>query len=428
MVKFSTELDPVALPSALSMMTGIVDWATWQQRIDSLRAELKSNPFWERFLLERHGLELAFGDVKRHLRTTDRCPWPPRNAEEYYLYSFLAVAVRVHARLSPAGQAKFAGAIRSGLEKEFGLGPLAYEMKVAALLMSAGFDVDFHDLESGGGYDFLATCETMQIEVECKHVSADIGRQIHRRRIYDLGGVLFLSTWQAQNTVTRGRLVGVTLPGRLTSNKADQEALVKRIDAVLTNDANHIDDDVCRVTVQDFPLEGSPFCSARGHSITMADIADYLSNTLGIDNEHVLLNWSPGKTATIVHFQSRKRDEVLESLLRKLKSDAKKQFSGTLPGLLCVHLADVSENQLRDLANLDRSGTVTGLQRASSILLQSRPHLHSIALMANGQVRLTRERSHNRITTIVQETGPSYVFRNPEHPMAQNPLLNTIFF
>jgi hypothetical protein len=283
MVKFSTELDPVALPSALSLITGVVDWATWQRRIDSLKAELKSNPIWERFLLERHGLELAFGDVKRHLRTTNRCPWPPRSAEEYYLYSFLAVAVRVHARLSPVGQARFAGAIRSGLEKEFGLGPLAYEMKVAALLVSAGFDIDFHDLESGGGYDFLATRETTQIEVECKHVSADIGRQIHRRRMYDLGGVLFRPKRQSQNTVGRSCLVRVTLPGRLTSNKVDQEALIQRIDAALANHIDHIHDDVCSVTVQDFPLEGSPFSSVRGHSVTMADIADYLSKTFGTD-------------------------------------------------------------------------------------------------------------------------------------------------
>ena len=99
--------------------------------------------------------------------------------------------VQVHARLTTQGKRRLAGALQSSLEKEHGLGPLTFEIKVAAHLISRGFQIEFHDLEAGGGYDFLAISGSTKIEVECKHVSADIGRQIHRRALYDLGGVLF---------------------------------------------------------------------------------------------------------------------------------------------------------------------------------------------------------------------------------------------
>jgi hypothetical protein len=56
--------------------------------------------------------------------------------------------------------------------------------------MSRGFDVDFHDLEDGGGYDFLAESGGSKLEVECKYISADTGRKIHRRKLYELGGTL----------------------------------------------------------------------------------------------------------------------------------------------------------------------------------------------------------------------------------------------
>jgi hypothetical protein len=103
MVKFSTEINPDTIPLASQLMTGIVAWETWRKRITALEADVRSNPYWEAFLLERHGLELGFGALKRRLQTTNRVPWPPRKPEEYRLYSFLAVAVRVHANLSQAG-------------------------------------------------------------------------------------------------------------------------------------------------------------------------------------------------------------------------------------------------------------------------------------------------------------------------------------
>lgn len=59
-------------------------------------------------------------------------------------------------------------------------------LKVAAHLKSRGFSACFHDLESGGGFDFLAFSNTIHLEVECKFLSADIGRKLHRRRVYDL--------------------------------------------------------------------------------------------------------------------------------------------------------------------------------------------------------------------------------------------------
>ena len=37
-----------------------------------------------------------------------------------------------------------------------------------------------------GGYDFLVTGSVAPCEVECKHVSADIGRQIHRIHLHQL--------------------------------------------------------------------------------------------------------------------------------------------------------------------------------------------------------------------------------------------------
>jgi hypothetical protein len=423
----STALDPAELPTTIRRMAGIVGWKMWQKRIDGLHAELNSNPLWRQFVLERYGLELAFADVHRHLRATGRCPWPPEIAEQYRLYSFLAAAVRVHARLSPEGRARLAGAIRTGLKKEFGLGPVAFEMKVVAHLMSRGFDIEFHDLASGGGYDFLATSGPKKIEVECKHISADIGRQIHRSALHDLGGVLRPAMTRAVDKRHDGQLLQITLPGKLTRNKDHQQMFAKLIESVLSGKSPGVNDSVCAVSAQSFSLETSPFSGEHINQLTLQDIEHYLKRAFNIENSHILTHWRPGHGAVLIVFKSAKPDSVLGEIFKHLKADAKKQFSANLPAFLCVHLADLTEAQLRDLADTERAGTVTGLQCMVSTILQKRPHVHSIAVMAHGEVRITQERSHDHIQTCVQETGPSYVFRNSKHPMAQNSVLDRVF-
>lgn len=422
MVHFPVECDPRRLAATISEFVAIVPWSLWRRRVETLKSDLKRNRIWEGYILERHGLELALPAMRQHLRATGRLLWPPREAAEYSLASFMAMIVRVHANLSKAGKDRLAGALRSGLEKEAGLGPLAFEMKVVAHLMSQGFDVVFNDLDSGGGFDFLACRDGAKLEVECKYVSADIGRQIHRRKIYDLGGILQSVVSSALNGSTVGRLVRVTLPGRLTGERLQQEAIAGRIGSALAGECVS-DPTVCHIAVNQFPIDGSIFDARRGAAATLDDVRTYIGGAFGLEESNILANWRPGQAAIIVYFESQAADKVLDEIFKRLKNDAKRQFSGSLPAFMCVHLADLTQHQLLELARAEQTG-VTGIQRAISTLLNRRLHLYGVALMTDGGVRIARG---NRHTRSVQESGPSYIFRNPDHPQANVPGLQNIF-
>ncbi|GAB4226404.1 MAG: hypothetical protein Tsb0032_32750 [Kiloniellaceae bacterium] len=317
--------------------------------------------------------------------------------------------------------------MRNALEKEFGLAPLAFEMKIVAQLMNRGFDVGFHDLESGGGFDFLASRQGTQIEVECKHISADIGRQIHRRKLHELGGVLFPAIAPAIDQKGGGRLLHVTLPGRLNGSKEQQDALVERIVSVLSGDAEEVADEVCKIVAQTFDLDASPFAADRGHDLGVDEIERYLKSEFNVDNAHVLSNWRPGRVAVFVHFRSVNPDKVLGEMVKHLKADAKKQFSGVLPGFLCVHLADLDREQLLDLFEVTHRGAATGIKLAVDHLLDRRPHVYGVALMADGEVQVTREEAPTSVTETIQEVGPSYVIKNSFHPMAGTALIDQMF-
>ena len=427
MARFATELDHAALPAILRYMASIVGWSAWRQRAESLKGELSGSPYWEEYLRERHGLELAFSDAHKHLRTTGRIRWPPQTDDEYRLYSFLAGAVGIHSHLSADGQARFKGALRNGLDSEFGLGPLSFEVKTAVHLVSRGFDVEFHDLEDGGGYDFLAVSGANRIEVECKHLSADVGRQIHRREFHALGGVLKPVIERALQESREGLFVRVTLPGRLSGNKVEQQAITSRISTVLRGEIDVVDDHICAAKLQSFVLENSPFKQDYSKEIAMEDIQRFLLEDFGIENRNVFLHWHPGRAAILVSIESKGPDRVLRRIFKSLKDDAKKQFSGRFPAVLCLHLADLTEAELLELADVDQTGTPTGLARMASALLQSRPHLFSVAIMTDGNVQLSRHRHRGGTRTSMQEKGPCYLFHNPDHAAAGNQALEQIF-
>ena len=213
---FETTAVPAEIPAQFNRLMGITGWKPWKHRFMWLHEQVRVNPPY--YLTERFGLELAFGQVRQHHKQTGRYPWPPKTAEQQRLYSFLAMIVRCHQRLGAKGKTRLKGMIEDGLKSDYGIAQLAFEMKMVAQLMSRGFDVEFNDMESGGGFDFLATNEKVEIEIECKFVSGDIGRQIHLKRLHQLGTVLLPEMAKFLDQECGGQLVRVLLPGRLTGD------------------------------------------------------------------------------------------------------------------------------------------------------------------------------------------------------------------
>ena len=101
-------------------------------------------------------------------------------------------------------------------------------MRTVAHLMARGFDVEFHDLCKGGGYDFLAKDGEIIIEVECKSVSGDLGHRVQLKRQYQLMPYILD---KMQRPVKSGivRLLVAKVPDRLHGNHEIMKAVATTI-------------------------------------------------------------------------------------------------------------------------------------------------------------------------------------------------------
>src|SRR5690606_35556660 len=189
---------------------------------------IAANPFLDEYIAQRYSMELAMEQLRRRLQRGQKIQLPT-TCIDTVLFSFVAMTARVYARLSEQGQKRLAGMLRSALDTEAGLAPLEHEMTIAAHLMGRGFDVTFSDIETGSGFDFLAEKDGATLEIECKSVSGDLGRKIHLRRLYELGGRVRQLMDLALNRRSGGQLARIVLPGRLNGTDKQLAAIHERL-------------------------------------------------------------------------------------------------------------------------------------------------------------------------------------------------------
>lgn len=411
---FAPEAIPAEIPTHIRRFISITGIQPWRNRWKTIDRQLAENELLFKLISERFQTELALREVLEFRRQTNRLPWPPKTAEQHRALSFVTMASLVHQRLSTQGKKRLKGMLIHGLDFNYGLAPLVFEMLVATHLMQNEYEVNFHDIESDGRFDFLAEKNGVLLEVECKFISADIGRKIHQRRLYELSNALKPTLTENANRASGGLIVRVIINNRLTGEKRQHNAILNSITEAFSSKNRTARSESCTVEISSFELENSPFVRDESLTVSQQLLESYLSDELGIDNKNVFILMRPGDHPCVVVIESKKRDAVLKSITRQLKKSAKSQLSGKRPGMIWCYLADLTEKQLRQLA--DRQSEGTGLQFAVTEIFSSRPHLHTLAFSCEGSVRVQTTTAGHQRQTSVQESGGLYTFANSNHP------------
>lgn len=380
-----------------------------------IQQELSENPQMKDWLHDRCSVEWAMGEIISSGQLQTLTPGLLNGFGRYALASFAAGTVQLYENLSIGAKNRLRGQLVDGLQTDKGLLSLQHEISTLVHLVHVGFDVEAHDLESGGGFDFLARRGELEIEVECKLFSADIGRKIHRRHSAKLFKVLMPTIQKVFRDVNHGLLIRITLPDRLTgSPNQHQEISVALQASLLTNGSDTSQQH--KVSLYDFDIARSPFIAASFQEIKREKVIEFIASLTGYKNSTLMMIIAPSKGAVIVTLESAKSDAVLEGIRRQLRDAAVDQLTGERPGCLVAQLSDLTTEQLLKLASTDSSVRqgASGLQVMTSDLLQepSRKHVHSVVYKAQTQA--------TDFAGAITERGPTYVFKNAWHPLAED--------
>ena len=415
---FDAEVTTRDFPQLLRQVIAITGWRPWNKRLRWLAEQAQHNVVMPYFLTNRFELEIAFANILRNSERTGAYSLDLENSSERRFLSLVVMVANCYKSLNVRGQSRLKGMLRDALKSDEGLGPLAYEMKIAAHLLANKYNVTFNDLETGKGYDYLAKKNGIQFEIECKYITGDIGRKIHSAPLHKFFGLLQRQLQTPLDELRSGLLVRLTIPDRLSGTKRQHDDLCQLVRDTIRKQKPAQSANENKTFLSQFDIEKSPIGVQHPTTINGHHLQDFLSTQYGIENKNVLVIYSAKQAAIVVAVESAKEDQVLRSIYEQLKASARKQFSRLLPGILCCHLADLTGQQLRSLGKDNREGVA--LDYMSTELLQKRPHLLQVTytvdenpLQGNVSTELATAGSY-------REWGTTYTVRSPEHPFAED--------
>lgn len=413
-MRFSIDVHDTEVAELLIGLVQITGIDPWKRRLEWLQRELNENHFMEGWLRERCLLEWTMNDVLSNPLLLPKKPFHLENIAQYELISFAAGVVRSYERLDEIGKRRLRGTLLDGLKEDKGLLSIQHEIATAVHLMSRGFDVEFYDMENGGGFDYIARKDDVEIEVECKMFSVDLGRKIHRRRSATLYKVLEDMLTQTYKAAYAGLIVTVTLPDRLMPSPEQHRGIERALRTALLSGNSVNETEYCAVRVSDFVVNESPFIKTPEH-LSKRAIQQFVEERTGRKNTPLTIMFSPGRSAAILLLESKKSDDVLKGMRHQLREAAKGQFSKTRPAVLAVQLHDLTADQLADMTHSDSSwrGNATGLQIMTSDFLQSpsRSHIHTVVYRSHSLL------SEQNLDGTKRADGIAYLIKNRFHPL-----------
>jgi hypothetical protein len=412
-------MDAEQIPSLMSRFLAILSPEPWRKRYRALQAAVERNPMLESLLVERHGLEFAMGELLESETPSIDLSVP----SQYRLATFAAMVALVYDHLDAAGQKRIAGLLRDGLGKNRGLLPFMNEIETIVHLLQMGFEVSLSDIEAQGRFDFLISRDGSQdgieMEVECKSVSNDLGRKIHPRRARELAGRLQSVLREVLASRPGGVLMQVTFPGRLPDEQARFDQIAKTISHSLRTGVGLPGPSPCTIELCTFDLSEMP--SGEPH-IDQATLREWVISKTGNRNPNVLFMYRPGQSAVVLVHRSREPDEFVPGLMHELKRAAKGQFTKTRPAVLVVQFLELDPDALRRVASADTSDPTraSAIQIATNQFLagSGRAHIHTVVYRSTGDLRQSRQITGEELIRSYQEQGAAYSFRNWNHPMA----------
>jgi len=392
-----TALDDLAtyLPRFLSL----VGRERWFKRADQLDAEQRRSPYRWKIVADYHWLELAISFQCDILAKEGRLLPEYADMQVRAGLYFAATVVEVHDALNAKGKNVLIGRLRDALKAETGFAALYLEIDVAQRLAIDGFHLEFPDLEGTGQFDIAFSLEKIRGEVECKSLSADAGRKIHRKDFYRFIEAM-TPAFTTQMDRSRREIILIDLADRLSAKLSEQKQLRHTVtELLLSGNAGNAASSSFEITMLNFDEEMQGVTIANQASLNAACQSRWGQNC------HAAGAITQNAGCLIV-MRSKKEDDTSKPLLAAMRKAAT-QFSGDHPAFIAVQFDEIDPADLM----------LPHVRRRAGIL--------SYALFLHYGAEHVNATCFSSFDGLVEHEGnvasPSFCIPNPEPRFSLNP-------
>jgi hypothetical protein len=337
-MRFDLASDSPLLAPYIPRFLTLIGTQQWYKRVNQLDLEQQRSPFLWKIVSDYHWLEMAISNQAEVLAKEGRLLselMDPLTAAAMY---FAGAIVEIYARLPEAARIQLQGRLRDGLNAESGFAALYLEADLALRLMAEGYDVRFSDLEGAADYDIEFSRDGFVGEVECKSLSVDAGRRIHRKDFYRFMEALAPAI-QAHAALERPEILVITLGCRLSANTSVQEELRAACHFMLGVDAPKI------IARDGFQIQRHPYYDRLSGAPLNDPHAFYRFCEAEFGPNSHIAGGLAGKGGCLVVMRSKQGDDTSQPWLEAMRKAAS-QLSGKRAGFIALQFQDIAAPDL----------------------------------------------------------------------------------
>lgn len=397
------------VPRIFDRFCRLIGERSWLRRVLAIKREIQGHKFLSEYLTSENDVAFALARCSDLRRRYNTLPAQEIDDELYPALSLAAQIVSIIDKLDRNQQNKLIRRLHGAFNNPDDMRAIQLELLAATHFARRGFSISFPEMNSIETYDVLVNeLGDSGLEIECKLVTRDKGRKIHRRDALEFFNVVRDIFSPIQNRLESGLAVVITVSGRLPNHYKEKKRLARwALERVMENGGT-TEDDSKSVRVIDFPAETLNRAVLLGNDDTRRDEVDRVTSTT---NREVMLmgNTKGGVLAVVV--QSSQDDSLMEYTFETLGRAAKSQLSKKRPAMLIVGFHSVDAADLVEIAKKDAKpgNGPTALRINASKFLSSADRRHIVAACF-----LSRSSLEPFVAGTSNSGGSAYIFHNDE--------------
>ncbi len=345
----------------------------WQGAVARQEAAIRSNHFLRDYLRSEYAI--AYQLEKLRVLVAVHGDVPPQACSDRSIFpamGFAAQVLGVLNRSTPKQARTFVRRVRTAFSSAENMHGLRLELQAATHFTRRGKHVTWHRANNAGTFDLLIDdLGPSGLEVECKAISDNKGRRVHRLDALNFWGDVWKDISAVAQHLRSGMAVVLTVPYRLPADPEQRTALAREVVLQVVAGTSARLSDGADLRVQNFdPDKVKDAIAADRQAMRHAiDVAT------GTTNREAALYGTPGGGMLSFVMQSAVEDDVLDQVFDTLNDSASRQFTGQGAALFWVALQGLDAEQLMSVheQDSDPAQRPTGLRRGVSNFLTNAP-------------------------------------------------------
>lgn len=409
----TTELDTAQIPDIYQRFASVIGDSHWKHRIAQVKQEIKGNRFLAEYLISENTIAFQLERLREFFEKYGGIPVDELNSHDTYPAMSFAAQVLSIMDTSPKDLCrKFCRRVHGGFKNPDEMRAIRFELSVSTHFSRRGCRISWPEMTGAGTFDLLIEDVGQNgLEIECKSISEDKGRKIHKREVLDFYGLLWPYLKAVRESLRRGLFAVLTVPDRLPTAYIVRRELAKQFGTHIFSGRSAVLPDGSQIRVGGFDLTLLP---AMPTSKTIPqEIRSAVDDVTGTRNRQTILISTKAGGVLALAVQSAEDDSLMKAVFDTLRDSSKRQFSGDRGGMFLVGFHGIDGDQLISIAGQDKDPTLppTALRVGVSQFLSScgRDHIVGVGFISESGLQPVRE-------GLVESGGSAYYFPKRESP------------